>query len=59
MDSNDVMQLHKSAQENEIYIAEIHSALSVFANDSVSADSFSADTSLKEFLDYAEKINSL
>lgn len=54
MDTNDIKNLHQSALNNEILIAEVDEFFSVFAN-SISADSYdSADNNLKELIKLVE-----
>lgn len=54
MDTNDITNLHQSALNNEILIAEVDEFFSVFAN-SISADSYdSADNNLKELIKLVE-----
>ena len=57
MDTNDITNLHQSALNNEILIAEVDEFFSVFAN-SISADSYdSADNNLKELIKLVENEN--
>lgn len=54
MDTNYTTQLHQSALNNEILIADVDAFFSVFAN-SISADSLdSADNNLKELIKLVE-----
>lgn len=54
MNTNDITNLHQSALNNEILIAEVDEFFSVFAN-SISADSYdSADNNLKELIKLVE-----
>lgn len=54
MDTNYTTQLHQSALNNDLLIAEVDEFFSVFAN-SISADSYdSADNNLKELIKLVE-----